>query len=161
VRNHKVVLIPFILLALVLSQNTALATNWHSGYKYHDTSLGFDIYWKWNDITSMKNDSAAINAVASVPVTELCAVLVQKWSGNAVEDQTDLYSPYTNFNGLPAHENTGMLMFGIEKGYWAYMTGNYLHKHLIRTSVKFVKCSNVYPDGYSRKGVWNGVFFNR
>jgi hypothetical protein len=105
VRNHKVVLIPFILLALVLSQNTALATNWHSGYKYHDTSLGFDIYWKWNDITSMKNDSAAINAVASVPVTELCAVLVQKWSGNAVEDQTDLYSPYTNFNGLPAHEN--------------------------------------------------------
>jgi hypothetical protein len=145
--------------ALTLSSvvsGSAEASNWHSGFKYHDTSLGFDIYWRWNDSTDMKQDMAGINVMASIPMTELCANLIQYWSGSDSPDIWPLYSPYLNFNGLPAHQYTSVLFFDIDPGTWYEYTGPYFHKHLTKTVVQFVRCDSSYPDNFYRKGVWNG-----
>lgn len=144
-----------VLTVLFVPLNSSEASNWHSGYKYHDTSLGFDIYWKWDEVTDIQNYSAAIRIVASAPITELCANLNLFWNKDLSSADTYPFStPYMNWNALAPHNDSGVMYFDLVND------TPWTKKHLSKTQVQFVRCDTSWPD-YPPKGAWNGYSIQR
>jgi len=165
--KHAAVLTLLPVFVLIISSNFALpaqASNWHSGYKFHDRSLGFDIYWKWGDLMDIKHDMVSIRAVSSIAVTELCAISLTDIKEMAYPTQVQMNLNFKSFNGLPRYQDMSELVFSEDQSESGGIESALFNNgKLIRTTIHFVRCDSPYPNlnvpsrsQYSYP-TWNGL----